>query len=120
MGLGLGDFDKDSVHNLSTPTKRMPNMGRFPGLGGGTPVLASNVTSVPEAAGEAAEYVDPTSVKEIRKKLEYMVKATEQDRSQWDDKMKHHLRSLNWRNSAEITAAALTGLPIEYFKENGR
>ena len=86
----------------------------------GTPVIASNVTSVPEAAGEAAEYVDPTSVKEIRKKLEYMVKATEQDRSQWDDKMKHHLRSLNWRNSAEITAAALTGLPIEYFKENGR
>ena len=85
----------------------------------GTPVLASNVTSVPEAAGEAAEYVDPTSVKEIKKKLEYMVKATEQDRSQWDDKMKHHLRSLNWRNSAEITAAALTGLPIEYFKENG-
>ena len=35
MGLGLGDFDKDSVHNPSTPTKRMPNMGRFPGQGGG-------------------------------------------------------------------------------------
>ena len=35
MGLGLGDFDKDSVHNLSTPTKRMPNMGRFPGNGEG-------------------------------------------------------------------------------------
>ena len=36
MGIGLGDFDKDSVHNLNTPTKRMTNMGRFPGTGGGT------------------------------------------------------------------------------------
>lgn len=37
MSLGLGDFDKDSVHNLSTPTKRLPNNGRFPGggMGGG-------------------------------------------------------------------------------------
>lgn len=41
MGIGLGDFDKDSVHNLSTPTKKIPNMGRFPGhgrsMGGGDP-----------------------------------------------------------------------------------
>ena len=32
MGLGLGDFDKDSVHNLSTHTRRLPSMGRGGGF----------------------------------------------------------------------------------------
>jgi hypothetical protein len=31
--------------------------------------------------------------------------------------MEKHLESLNWRASAEITAASLTGLPIEHFKK---
>ncbi|MAU33629.1 hypothetical protein CL689_01070 [Candidatus Saccharibacteria bacterium] len=82
----------------------------------GTPVLASKVASVPEAAGDAAVYVDPFSVKDIKKKLEYMVRETEKDRSQWDVSIKAHLESLSWRPSAEITAAALTGYPLEYFK----
>lgn len=85
----------------------------------GTPVIASNVTSVPEAAGDAAEYVDPTNIEDITNKLEYMVRETEKDRSQWDRKMKKHLESLNWRSSAEVTASALTGLPIEYFQMKG-
>lgn len=81
----------------------------------GTPVLASHVASVPEAAGDAAIYADPYSVDDIREKLEYMFAETERDRSQWDDRIKEHLESLSWRSSAETTAAALTGLPIEYF-----
>lgn len=85
----------------------------------GTPVMASNVASVPEAAGEAAVYVDPFDVGDIREKLEFMVKETERDRSQWDDKIKQHLKSLSWRPSAEITAAALTGYPLEYFQRKG-
>ena len=82
----------------------------------GTPVIASNVASVPEAAGKAAVYVDPYDVDDIRKKIEYMVEKTEKDRSQFDDAMKAHLESLSWRPSAEITAAALTGKPLEYFQ----
>lgn len=82
----------------------------------GTPVIASNIASVPEAAGEAAVYIDPYSVDDIREKLEYMFKETERDRSQWDEKIEAHLESLSWRPSAEITAAALTGLPVEYFR----
>lgn len=82
----------------------------------GTPVMASNVTSVPEAAGEAAVYVDPYDVADIKDKLEEMVQRTEDDRSQFDDAMKKHLASLSWRPSAEITAASLTGLPVAYFK----
>jgi len=45
-----------------------------------------------------------------------MVTETEKDRSQWDKKIKKHLESLSWRPSAEITAAALTGYPVEYFQ----
>lgn len=85
----------------------------------GTPVVASDVASVPEAAGEAAVYVDPFDIDDIRDKLEFMVKETERDRSQWDSKIKKHLKSLSWRPSAEITAAALTGYPLEYFQRRG-
>jgi alpha-1,3-rhamnosyl/mannosyltransferase len=82
----------------------------------GTPVLASNVASVPEAAGKAAIYVDPYSVEDITTKLVEMVEKTEADRSQFNDAMEKHLKSLSWRPSAEITASSLTGLPIEYFQ----
>jgi alpha-1,3-rhamnosyl/mannosyltransferase len=82
----------------------------------GTPVIASNVASVPEAAGEAAVYIDPYDVNDIREKIEVMVQKTEQDRSQFDRAMEKHLESLSWRPSAEITAASLTGLPREYFQ----
>lgn len=83
----------------------------------GTPVLASRVASLPEAAGEAAVYVNPFDVEDIRRGLEEMVRRTEEDRHQFDKAMERHLESLSWRKSAEITASALTGLPIEYFKE---
>lgn len=82
----------------------------------GTPVLASDVTSVPEAAGEGAVYVDPYDIGAIKDKLHEMVQQTEENRSQYDESMKKHLASLNWRQSAEVTAAALTGLPVEHFK----
>ncbi|MNY73312.1 hypothetical protein D3C86_2120810 [compost metagenome] len=45
-----------------------------------------------------------------------MVQKTEEDRSQFDVAMEKHLESLSWRPSAEITAAALTGMPLEYFQ----
>lgn len=84
----------------------------------GTPVLASNVASVPEAAGKAAEYVDPHNIPEITAKLLKMVKRTETDRASFMQPIEDHLMSLSWRKSAEITAAALTGLPVEYFKKD--
>jgi len=84
----------------------------------GTPTLASDVASVPEAAGEGALYVDPSSVQSIRQGLLDMVKKTEDDRGQFSDRMERHLESLSWRPSAEVTAASLTGLPIRYFQNN--
>lgn len=82
----------------------------------GTPVLASDVASVPEAAGKAAVYVDPFDIKDITNKLQYMVDATEKDRNQFNEAIAEHLQSLSWRKSAEITASALSGLPIKYFQ----
>jgi alpha-1,3-rhamnosyl/mannosyltransferase len=82
-----------------------------------TPVLASYVASVPEAAGNAALYADPFDQKDMNKKLLEMFSAVENERSEFEENMKAHLESLNWRKSAEITASALTGLPIKYFKD---
>lgn len=82
----------------------------------GTPAIVSNTTSLPEAAGKAAVYVDPYNVDEINKAMVDMFKKTETDPHQFDEAMEKHLESLNWRDSAEKTAAALTGLPIEHFK----
>jgi len=39
------------------------------GFSSGCPVIASNVTSIPEVAGDAALYVDPLNVNEIRSAL---------------------------------------------------
>jgi glycosyltransferase involved in cell wall biosynthesis len=84
----------------------------------GTPVIASNITSIPEAAGKAAMYIDPYSVTDIKEKLEEMIHKVEQNPQQFDEAMKLHLAPLSWRKSAEITAAALTNLPIEYFHKD--
>jgi alpha-1,3-rhamnosyl/mannosyltransferase len=83
----------------------------------GTPVIASKVASVPEAAGKAAVYINTYDVNDIKDKMIDMFEKTEKNRSQFDKAMKKHLESLSWRPSAEITAASLTGLPIGYFQK---
>lgn len=83
----------------------------------GTPVVTSGTTSLPEAAGEAAVFVNPENVTEIRDTILDTLKKLEKDPRQFDAAIERHLESLNWRKSAEITAAALTGLSIEHFKK---
>jgi glycosyltransferase involved in cell wall biosynthesis len=39
----------------------------------GCPVITSNVASLPEVCGEAALYVDPYDINDIREKIEYLV-----------------------------------------------
>lgn len=68
----------------------------------GTPVLASNVTSIPEVVGNAAVLVDPLNVEEIAEGLKCLTE---------DDTLRGRLRSLglerasmfNWHKTAEIT-----------------
>lgn len=102
-----------------TPIYEGFGMSPLEAMACGTPTLASQVASVPEAAGEGAVYVDPFDVDSIRQGLLTMVEKTEQDRSQFDQQMRDHIESLSWRPSAEVTAAALTGLPVEHFQKRG-
>jgi alpha-1,3-rhamnosyl/mannosyltransferase len=103
-----------------TPIYEGFGMSPLESMACGTPVLASNNSSVPEAAGEGANYVDPFSVDSIKDGLMTMFKATETDRNQFNQRMESHLESLSWRKSAEITAHALTGLPLEYFQKKDK
>lgn len=84
----------------------------------GTPVVASDVASVPEAAGKAALYANPFDVADITAKMQQMLTDLRKDPHMYDQAMKEHLASLGWRKSAEITAAALTGLPVEHFQKD--
>jgi glycosyltransferase involved in cell wall biosynthesis len=47
-------------------------------LAAGAPTITSNVSSLPEVAGEAAVYVDPTSVEELRAALEGLLASPEE------------------------------------------
>jgi alpha-1,3-rhamnosyl/mannosyltransferase len=82
----------------------------------GTPVVASKIPAVEEAAGKAAVFVDPYSVQDIADKIESTVAKIDKEPDFKQADMKAHLASFNWRKSAEITAAALTGLPVSYFQ----
>lgn len=83
----------------------------------GTPVLTSNVASLPEAAGKAAVYLDPFDEKDILEKMKKMIKLTEENRDQFLPAINEHLKKFSsWRASAEITAASVTGLPLETFR----
>lgn len=83
-----------------------------------TPVVVSNVASVPEAAGDAALYVDPYSTKDIATKIEKMIKDIEDRPDMYKDKIREHLKELGWRESATATAAALSGKSETYFTED--
>lgn len=101
---------------LFTPIYEGFGMSPMEAYACGTPVVASNVASVPEAAGKAAVYVDPYDVKDIADKIQATVKLLDREPDHFKEAMEEHLASLNWRKSAEITAAALTGLPLSYFQ----
>jgi glycosyltransferase involved in cell wall biosynthesis len=65
-------------------------------LAAGAPTITSNVSSLPEVAGEAAVYVDPTSVEEIRAAIEGLLASPEQ---------RERLRALGPSRAAEFSWA---------------
>lgn len=66
----------------------------------GTPVLAANVSAMPEVAGDSACYADPYSVEDIARKLEDILK----DKS-LSDKLRikgyENVKRFTWEKSAE-------------------
>ena len=72
----------------------------------GCPVITSNVSSLPEAGGEAALYVDPKNVEDIAEKIK---KILEDKNLRMDMVKKGHeqIKKFSWEKSAKQTLSIL-------------
>lgn len=69
----------------------------------GTPVITSNVSAMPEVGGEAALYVNPESIEDIKQKLEKVLK-DENIRKQMIQKGFSQAKKFSWQKCAKETA----------------
>lgn len=72
----------------------------------GCPVITSNVSSLPEAGGEAAVYVDPLSTDDISEKIIKVVNHPE-IRKELKEKSKAQLAKFSWEKTAKETLKVL-------------
>lgn len=72
----------------------------------GCPVITSNVSSMPEAGGNAALYIDPTDVDSILDKMKKII-VNEKLRSELIDKGKKQVDRFSWEKAAKETLAVL-------------
>ncbi len=69
----------------------------------GTPVVTSNISSLPEVAGNAAELVDPLDVASIKKGIDTILRETKEQQAQRLKKMILRLQLFNWDSVADQT-----------------
>lgn len=72
----------------------------------GCPVITSNVSSLPEAGGDAALYVDPEDVDDISKKMQKLLE-DENLRKELIEKGYKQVKKFSWEKSARETLAVL-------------
>lgn len=72
----------------------------------GCPVLTSNISSLPEAGGDAAEYCDPTNVDDITEKMERLLSNAEL-RSKLSKKGYEQIKKFSWEKAAKETLQVL-------------
>jgi len=72
----------------------------------GCPVIASNVSSLPEAGGDAALYVNPLDVDDIKKNLELIIHNSEL-RKGLIEKGYEQVRKFSWEKTAKETLKVL-------------
>lgn len=75
----------------------------------GCPVLTSNVSSLPEAGGDAAIYFDPENVSDIKEKIEKVLNDPKL-REEMIEKGKKQVKKFSWEKSAKETLNALQEL----------
>ena len=75
----------------------------------GCPVLTSNVSSLPEAGGDAAVYFDPENTGDITKKIEKVI-SDEKLREEMIKKGKIQVKKFSWEKTARETLRALEEL----------
>lgn len=72
----------------------------------GCPVITSSVSSLPEAGGDAALYVDPLDVQDIAHKVEKVLSDTKL-RADMIEKGKTQVKKFSWEKAAKETLAVL-------------
>lgn len=72
----------------------------------GCPVITSNISSLPEAGGDAALYVDPEDIDDIAKKITQLV-TDEKLRKELVEKGKAQVKKFSWEKTARETLAVL-------------
>lgn len=72
----------------------------------GCPVITSNISSLPEAGGDAALYVDPEDVDDIAKKITQLV-SSEKLRKEMIEKGKEQVKKFSWEKTARETLDVL-------------
>lgn len=70
------------------------------------PVITSNISSLPEAGGDAALYVDPEDVDDIAKKITELV-SSEKLRKELIEKGKAQVKKFSWEKTARETLEIL-------------
>ncbi|MCL4353983.1 glycosyltransferase family 4 protein [Patescibacteria group bacterium] len=78
----------------------------------GCPVLASNVSSLPEAGGDAAIYFDPNSAQDIAKNLESITQNPKL-REEMVKKGYEQIKKFSWEKTAKQTLQALEELAVK-------
>lgn len=72
----------------------------------GCPVITSNISSMPEAGGDAALYVDPENVDDIAEKISLVVK-DKKLREELVEKGKQQIKKFSWEKAAKETITVL-------------
>ena len=72
----------------------------------GCPVITSNISSLPEAGGDAALYVDPENVEDIKEKMEKLL-SDEGLRKEMIEKGYQQVKKFSWEKSAKETLKVL-------------
>lgn len=75
----------------------------------GCPVITSNVSSLPEAGGDAALYVNPLDIDDIAKKLESII-ANSELREKLIGKGYEQVKKFSWEKTAKETLRALESI----------
>jgi glycosyltransferase involved in cell wall biosynthesis len=73
----------------------------------GCPVITSNISSLPEAGGEAALYVNPQNVEDIKERLESIINDQEL-RLRLIEKGYEQVKKFSWEKTAKETLDVLT------------
>ena len=75
----------------------------------GCPVITSNVSSLPEAGGDAVLYVNPEDVKDITEKMQKLLQ-DDSLRKELVAKGREQVKKFSWKKTAEQTIKVLEGL----------